>query len=281
MQSYVETRNRRASDAASGIDLNREEWRDYNDDDLVRNFEMFQAYDLDSSGFISPENLFDVLKAMEVPDCSMEMVHSIIEETAVLTGHDNDGKLSFRDYMHAIRQDRTAADHNDALDAAAERRLSQAEAEPAVDLEPESESGAAPEPERDEPPVDVKEPEAPVGEARARRGSISALNALASARIKAFQQVVADASAQEKLNAFKTKPEHMSGPMVNSDELHKETLRNKVKAFEVAATFKGKIELKKTWKKVGGAGNYAPGQKILLGGQPAGVAPKKKLSDLP
>lgn len=281
MQSYVETRNRRASDAASGIDLNREEWSDYNDDEIVRNFELFQAYDLDSTGFISPENLFDVLKAMEVPDCSMEMVHSIIEETAILTGHDNDGKLSFRDYMHAIRQDNIAADHNDALDAAAERRLSQAEAEaePAADLESESESGAAPEPERDEPPADVKE--APMEEARARRGSMSALNTLASARIKAFQQVVADASAHEKLNAFRTKPAEMSGPMVNSDELHKETLRNKVKAFEVAATFKGKIELKKTWKKVGGAGNYAPGQKILLGGKPAGVAPKKKLSELP
>lgn len=284
LKEYVETRNRRASDAASGLSLKREEWPDYTDDDLVREFEMFQHYDLDSTGFISPENLFEVLQAMEVTDVSMEMVNSIIEEVAILTGHDNDGQLSFRDYMHAIRQDRGAAAHNAALDAAAEKRLSQAETEP-LDLEP-PQSGAEPEPEpepeeKPQASPDEMKPAAPVEEARARRGSMSALNALASGRIKAFQQVVTDASAREKLNAFKTKPVEMSGPMVNSDEMHKETLCNKVKAFEVAATFKGKIELKKTWKKVGGAGNYASGKKILLGGQPAGVAPKKKLSELP
>eukprot|EP00965_Chrysotila_dentata_P168518 5564693-Pleurochrysis_carterae.AAC.2 len=30
-------------------------------------------------------------------------VHSMIEEVAVLSGHENDGKLSFRDYMGCIQ----------------------------------------------------------------------------------------------------------------------------------------------------------------------------------
>jgi len=320
LQSYIQTRNRRASDACSGLTLKREEWPDYTDDELVRQFEMFQHYDLDSTGFISAENLFEVLQAMDVADVSMEMVASIIDEVAVLTGHDNDGKLSFRDYMHAIRQDRIAAEHNEALDAADEKRRSlvevagavvEAAVETAVPLEPEEEaavvapaveeepaspSGAAPaeeakaeEEEELKVVEEVSKPAAAAEEAapaRARRGSMSALNALAASRIKAFQQVVSDASTAQKLAAFKNKPVEMSGPMVNSDEMHKETLRNKVKAFEVAATFKGKVELKKTWKKVGGqhengGSNYHAGQKIYLGGQPAGVAPKKKLSELP
>lgn len=279
----ITTRERRASDVASGLKLKRDDFPDYTDDDLAREFAMFQHYDLDQSGFITPQNLLDVLIAMEVPDANFEMVSHIIEEVAILTGHDNDGQLSFRDYMQAIRYDKSAAAHNEAIDAVAEVRLSQrlsqadasSEATPDVTEPAESETGAA------EVEAEAKEAEAPAPDVRARRGSMSALNALAASRIKAFQQVVTEASARDKLSAFRTKPVEMSGPMVNSDEMHKETLRNKVKAFEVAATFKGKVELKKTWKQVAGHGNYAPGKKILLSGQPAGVAPKKKLSELP
>lgn len=284
MESYVQIRNRRASDAVSGLELKREEWPDYSDDEIARQFEMFQQYDLDNSGFITPENMLEVMRAMDVvPDVSLEMVNSIIDEVAILTGHDNDGKLSFRDFMSCVRYDHQAAAHNLALDAAAERRLSQSEASPAMEAEVEPDSpsghpGAQPEPLAASEPE--PEPEAKPAE-RARRSSMSALNSLAAGRIKAFQQVATQAMEREKLAAFKTKPVEMSGPMVNSDDMHRETLRNKVKAFEVAATFKGKVELKKTWKKVQGAGNYAPGQKFMLGGAPVGVAPKKKISDLP
>lgn len=275
------TRERRASDAVSGLKLKRDDFPDYTDEEVAKEFAMFQRYDLDQSGFITPQNLLDVLIAMDVHDASIEMVSHIIEEVAILTGHDNDGKLSFRDYMHAIRYDKSAAAHNEALDAAAEVRLSQADASETLDLtEPatESETGAA---EAEAEAETEAKAEAPAPDVRARRGSMSALNALAASRIKAFQQVVTEASARDKLSAFRAKPVEMSGPMVNSDEMHKETLRNKVKAFEVAANYKGKVELKKTWRQVGGHGNYAPGKKIVLAGQPAGVAPKKKLSDLP
>lgn len=240
----METRNRRASDAVSGLELKREEWPDYSDDEILKQFELFQQYDLDSSGFISPENMFEVLKAMEVPGISIDTVNAIIEEVAILTGHDNDGKLSFRDFMACVRYDHQAASHNLMLDAAAERRLSISEAEPAPKpVGQESTPDSVPEP---EPTMDQPEP-------RARRSSMSAMNALASGRIKAFQLVANEAMEREKLNAFKSRPQLFEGPVVNSDDMHMETLKNKLKAFELAATFKGKTELKKTWKKVHGA----------------------------
>merc|ERR1719502_629215 len=125
--------------------------------------------------------------------------------------------------MHAIRYDKAATAHNDAIDAVAEVRLSQAdapEAEPATGPEMESETGAEAEA---EPEPTASAPEAPAPDVRARRGSMSALNALAASRIKAFQQVVTEASARDRLSAFRAKPIEMA--MVNSDEMHKETLR--------------------------------------------------------
>lgn len=115
--SVVITRQRTATDAVSGLALNRSDFPTYSDDELLTHFTTFTQYDLDSSGFISPQNLLDVLTAMEVPEASEEMVKLIIEEVAVLTGHENDGKLSFRDYMTCMEMDHQAAMHNLALDA--------------------------------------------------------------------------------------------------------------------------------------------------------------------
>ena len=116
-----------------------------------------------------------------------------------------------------------------------------------------------------------------------RRSSMSALNELAASRIKAFQQVATEATEREKekLAKFKKQPVLMTGPMVNSDDMHLQTLQSKLKAFEVAAHYKGSVETRKTWRKTGGASNYQAGHKIILGGMPASVAPKKNLSDLP
>ena len=47
------------------------------------------------------------------------------------------------------------------------------------------------------------------------------------------------------------------------------------------ASGKGTIELKKTWREVGGRGNYQQGTKVLVLEKPTGLPPKKKLSDLP
>lgn len=295
--SVVITRQRTATDAVSGLALNRSDFPTYSDDELLTHFTTFTQYDLDSSGFISPQNLLDVLTAMEVPEASEEMVKLIIEEVAVLTGHENDGKLSFRDYMTCMEMDHQAAMHNLALDA---------EEELAVTVEEEKvESGRFSQGDAtggDDAPADVSD-DAPAtatldervgklrpslvnatttseegGMTRRRQSSMSAVNAVAVARIKAFQMTVNAAAAQNKINAFK-KTEY-SGPIVNSEEIHMMTLKNKVQAFEVAARFKGKVELKKTWREVG-ASRYNPGKKIMLNDLPAKPPPKKKLSDLP
>lgn len=290
MSTSFNTRNRRASDATSGLELKREQWPDYSEEELSRNFELFKAYDIDNSGFITQENLLEVLRAMGVAeDYTLASVSLIIEEVAVLTGHDNDGKLSFRDYMHAIRYDKQAAEENLALDAldalTVERKLSTIELVDAEAPRPVGNEEAAVMLVGEVPQTPTEpEPEpAPPPPMRARQSSMAALNALASSRIKAFQSLATEHTGREKLAAFRTKPVEL-GPMVNSDDMHKQTLRNKVAAFEVAATYKGKVELKRTWKKVGGVaqwGSYKAGQTIVLAGQPVGVAPKKKLCELP
>lgn len=288
MDSIIASRHRRASDAVSGLALKPADFPDYSNDEIVQHFETFTAYDLDDSGFISPENLLDVLKALEVKEASIEMVRNIIEEVAILSGHDNDGKLSFRDYMHCIKYDHDAAAHNLALDAQTELNLSVREEEESM-RESARESGRASVGDITDVTDGTQSPttpialDAPVEEParRMRQSSMAAVAAVAAVRIKAFQQKASEAqSARDKLAAFQAKPVDL-GPIVNSDEMHKETLRNKVKAFETAARFKGTVELKKTWRQVGESRNYAPAKKLVVGGQPAGPPPKKKISDLP
>jgi len=114
---------------------------------------------------------------------------------------------------------------------------------------------------------------------------MSVVAAVAGARIRAFQAAADANAAKEKLNAFKSMVGRVpSGPLVNSDDMQKETLRNKVKAFETAAKYKDKIELKKTWRQVGNSsscGNYSSGNRLVLAGKPVGPPPKKKITDLP
>lgn len=247
----------------SGIVLKKGEYPQYTEEEIARHFALFNQYDVDSTGFISKENLLECLQAMSIEGASLAMATTIIDEVAVLCGHDNDGRLSFRDYMHAIEYDKQAALHNLALDAAAEQPLP-------CDEEP---VGANPEAPAEQPE------EQPQG--RARHSSLSVVHSLASSRIAAFQQVVNDARVAAKIEAFKTTPLEAS-VMVNSDEIMRETLANKIKAFEVAAKFTGKVALKKTWRQAHGAhGNYTPGQKIMIGDKPAKPPPRKKLSELP
>jgi len=273
----------------------RAEFAAYSDDDLIGHFKTFNQYDLDGTGSISPENLLNVLTAMEVKGASMEMVHNIIEEVAILSGIENEGQLSFRNYMLCMKFDSEAAAHNLALDAQDELRLSQREEEEEESLRqstredeeaeniPPTTPTAPPQPEPaalPEPELESEESEAPK-QSRMRQSSMAALAAVASARLRAFQQVADEAMAREKLNAFKAKGVELTGPLVNSDELHKETLRNKVKAFETAARFKDRVELKKTWRQVGSTRNYSAGVKLAVGGKPTGPPPKKKITDLP
>lgn len=288
--AVIKTRNRTTTDAVSGLQLNPADFPGFSQADLVGHFTTFQQYDLDSTGFISPENLLEVLTVMEVKDASLEMVKNIIEEVAVLVGHDNDGKLSFRDYMHAIKYDKDVAAHNLAVDAQEELTIVEEEERESMrdSMREESEADDV-----SDPPAEPTAPtladrlaalqtEAaePKPGGRLRTSSMGMVAAVANVRIKAFQQVADEATARNKLAAFTAKGIDL-GPMVNTDEMLKESLRNKVKAFETAAKFKGKVELRKTWKQVGGSRSYNPGTRICVDNQTAKPPPKKKLSDLP
>jgi hypothetical protein len=71
----------------SGLKLNRDDFPGYSDEDIIGHYNTFTSFDIDSTGFISPENLLTVLTTMEVKDASPDMVKHIIEEVAILTGH--------------------------------------------------------------------------------------------------------------------------------------------------------------------------------------------------
>lgn len=305
-------RPRSMTDAASGLSLNRVDYPGYSEEELAAHFKTFQQFDLDSTGFISPENLLDVLTAMKIEDASMQMVHLIIAEVSILTGHDNDGKLSFRDYMKCIVFDHEAAAHNLALDAQEELLVSVEEEEEhnsnrlsarseAAPEEPSTmldvSDGAAAAPSSTAPPpaprpsaargsiADPASPELPPPPSRMRRSSMSAVNDLAAARIKAFQRAADASAAADKLSAFRSTPRGLtpvSGPLVNSEQMAKTTLKNKVAAFETASRFKGTVELAKTWRQVGDSRTYKPATKVMAyDGAPSGPPPKRSLRDLP
>lgn len=288
-------RSRTISDAHSGLSLNAAEWPGYSSDDLARHFELFNRYDIDSSGFISKENLLDVLQAMEVDGANLDMCTAIIDEVAVLCNHDNDGVLSFRDYMKAIEYDHQAARQNQSLDAVDDEAAEDSGAESAEETGAENANKAKASVGAERAPAEATaadalqaqtaeaEEAAPPPRTRVRHTSLSVVHELASSRIAAFQQVVNDAqAAASKLRAFQQPPAVLDCPLVNSDEMQKETLANKVKAFEVACKFKGTVELKKTWRVAhGGHGNYTPGQRLVIGGAPAKPPPRKKISELP
>jgi len=134
-----------------------------------------------------------------------------------------------------------------------------------------------------EPPAKkLTEPPAapPVETGRARVSSLSVVNSLAKGRIHAFQSAVDDAKkSRAAVDAFKVKP--VTGPLVNSEAMHRETLKNKVSAFETASKYKGKVELKKTWRQADGAGNYSAGQRIVMDNKTAKPPSKKRITDLP
>ena len=116
---------RRESDVASGIDLIKEDYPSYSEGDLTRHFMCFKEYDLDGTGFITPENLKAILDTMDdAVVITIEEVQGMIAEVAVLCEHPNDGKLSFRDYMKCMEYERIKDEHNAKVEAAAEEVVS-------------------------------------------------------------------------------------------------------------------------------------------------------------
>ena len=76
---------------------------------------------------------------------TLQHCHNMVEEVSILTGHANDGKLSFRDYCAVLAYEKDKAALNSIAEAQEELRLSQAdptETDEVSDLANDDESGA-------------------------------------------------------------------------------------------------------------------------------------------
>lgn len=252
----------------------------FSEDELTKHFETFKSYDLDDAGFISPDNLLAVMTALDIP-CTEEQVTNMIEEVAILSGHDNDGKLSFRDYLRCLDYEKEKDAVNSEKLAVLEHRLSQAEAVAEV-AEPVGAEVAAAEPEEDA----AAEPAEADDEALMRGSSFAVLDKVARGRITRFEQVIqetvrkdnvpdAQVRAQARFASKLSKFQQPLQPATEKAETHyKRSVAEKLNAFE-AANKAAPADFKKTWKKVG-AGNYR--LKTQVAGAPP---PKKNIADLP
>jgi len=263
----------------------------YSEKELQAHYERFKAYDLDESGFISADNLGAILTALEIPHTA-EQVVNMIAEVAILSGHDNDGQLSFRDYIRCMEYEAQREAVNESIEAAHEERmsarLSRTEEPAEVEaVEPAAEEAAV------EPAAEAEaeaEAEASVTEQRRmRRSSFATLDMITRTRINRFQQAVDEAAKVNKVSdeaarrqmRFQSKLAKFEAPIGTprgneQETMYKKSVKDKLNAFEVAhSAAVDQVAFKKTWKKVG-AGNWK--QKSQVAGAPP---PKRNIADLP
>jgi hypothetical protein len=280
------TRGRSVTDAMSGMAISRNHavYDKFTQEDLEMQFTRFKQYDVDDTGFISKENLMAVVDAIGMTDVTLEQCANMIEEVALLTGHENDGKLSFRDYCALI----------------AYEMLKQAETEEAQAREELLEESFREESMREE--SEREEDPKPETETRMRGSSFAVLNTLAMERVKRFEQVAKDvaeketeakagvpksdgvASAaskmQERLAKFRNldagAPAGAAQPTLGNDKIHMATMKAKLGAFETALRANQQAHAwKKSWKNMHYQA-YRKGTKFDL---PPPAA--KSLADLP
>uniref|UniRef100_A0A7S0E816 EF-hand domain-containing protein n=1 Tax=Phaeocystis antarctica TaxID=33657 RepID=A0A7S0E816_9EUKA len=297
-------RDRTNTDAMSGMNLNAAEFSDYTGQEVEGHFSMFKEFDLDDSGFISPDNLMSIMEALEVA-VSQEVVTGMITEVSILCGHDDDGKLSFRDYMSCMSYEKIKNEHNkvaeEALEAA-EECLERGITDPQVrtrTISVEDEGG---------PPAFSAEPEAATAEEeefapteRMRGTSFAVMHNVAKSRMQTFQgeasqdEIKKTQTAQnvvDRIQKFKRFEAAAAPPgqlKLKSENMELATLKNKLAAFEMAkrdADKAGNVAtIKKSWKKVGGqavgGGSCHKSKRSIVGPNgEVGPPPPKQMADL-
>lgn len=305
------SKTRSESDVSSGLALPLTMSTAFGDAELQEHYDRFKSFDLDDSGFISAENLKAILEALGVAHTEAD-VANMIEEVAILSGHENDGCLSFRDYIHCLEYESRREAVNEAIDAARERELSvgpaapaeaPAEATGAAEVEALALEAAVPEAAETEAAIetetavpDATEPEAATQAAeveetpyRMRRSSFGALDALARGRIARFETVIQetvkeaavdDATARRQAR-FAAKLAKFQQPAPSEaaaavEDAYKRSVKDKLHAFEAAnAGAASQVEFRKTWKKVGSS-HWR--QKTQVAGAPP---PKRNIHELP
>lgn len=296
--------NRSSSDVTSGREVSHRHYERYpgfSVESLNQFFAEFKNFDLDDTGFISPTNLLEVLCALGVAGLDEGKVCSMIEEVAILSGHSNDGRLSFYDFLGCIQYERDATAHNDKVTAAKELRLSMSE--PLVfGTDEEEEDATGTESERRETIEDDEqqrgdgsEQDAAEDEDLMRQPSFALVRKIVTSRIDTFQQAVEtnarlqqranDAAARtaqgrfaSKLQKFRRIESELSEPKLNNEEMHTAALRTKLQAFELASQKAATpLEFKRSWRNIQARPSSWRRTTVFAGG----VAPKKSLSDLP
>ena len=274
---------RTVSDAMSGMSFDRNvaEWAEYTEVELQRHYERFKEYDLDEAGFITPVNLQAIMEAMDIT-VTEEQVTSMIAECAILSGHENDGRLSFRDFMKCMDYEAKKTAHNERVDSVIEAM------EAGVEEQPAAEAAAS--------ISEATEPEPEVPMMRMRGSSFAVMDTLASNRINAFQQVIKDAKKKEhqipatpaaarfqnKLSKFKRIEDGKGPPKRNNDGLQQAAIKGKLAAFESAQkSAEDPVAFKREWKSVS-QGKWAEKLTKAPGGDAGGAPPpKRNIADLP
>jgi len=191
------------------MNLQMDEFPDYDGDEIQKHFDTFKEFDIDTSGFISPENLKVILDTLGV-EVDMGVITGMILEVAILCNHENDGKLSFRDYMKCMEYEKHKDEHNrraeEALAAAEEafqmgigevetreKAISMAAVERRVSIPPTPEEAAAQAKADAEAEAAAEESGSPEDEEveltdKMRGTSFAVMTNLAKSRIAAFQK---------------------------------------------------------------------------------------------
>jgi len=290
---FTHSRGRTVSDMMSGMSINRTgnpAYTPYTDEQLTGHFARFKQYDLDDTGFITADNLKQIMTALDIPDITEKQCANMIDEVAILVGHENDGKLSFRDYCAIMNYEKAKNAANDAADATEEMHESMRESARAMSMREgsEKEGEGTAEEGAPEPAAAVAE-EPPAEHGRMRGSSFAVMDTIALSRIQRFEQTIQEVAAKEKvvpaqvakqtrfadkLEKFK-KIENGEIPAgSNQESMQKMTLKAKLVAFEEAAKV-DPVAVKTTWKNVR-PGSWAAKKQIG-----SGPPPKKSLADLP
>lgn len=282
-------RDRTASDVMSGLTLDPSAYGEYTEEQIQAHFTRFKQYDIDNNGVITPENLREILDALEV-DCSDEQIKNMIEEVAILSGHANDGWLTFRDYIKCLEYEKEKDAFNSQAEAEYELRLSMGEVVPedeGEDVGDES-SIAAQEPIA---PLSGEPSSSPLPRVRMRGSSFALFDAVASTRIQRFETVIKETIVREKktevevraMSKFSSQLAKFrrlengpaAAPELDTDAMQRSAIKAKLTAFEAQAQRMDKPTFKKTWRNVT-AGSWRAGTTF-----DGGPAPKKSLADLP
>lgn len=260
---------RSVSDMMSGMAITRDHdvYEHFTQDQLEAHFSRFKEYDVDQSGFITPDNLKEIFVALDFPEVTEMQCVNMIAEVAILIGHDNDGKISFRDYCHLMAYEAKKQAATEVAEATEELRASMGDTA-----------------------TDEVEP---TPQSRMRGSSFAVLDQIAVSRIQRFEQLQQDAAAQQstptgevlrqtkfagKLAKFRRMEDAIgsdAAPKLNDESLRVQTLKAKLAAFEEAAKKEDPVAFKLSWKNVR-QGTWR--QKKQISG---GVAPKRALADLP